>query len=88
MSRYKLCSEVLQANLEEGDVLFNPSSGQYHLLNPSARLILTLMESGSTLKEAGRELAKQEGIAEQLAITDSEGFIQGMLDRGLVEEAH
>jgi hypothetical protein len=78
---------VLRAELEGDEVLLNPTTGVYHLLNRSGRRLVSAFDAGSTLEEAVEALATDSGIDVERAREDSESFVRAMVDRGLLEEA-
>jgi hypothetical protein len=85
--RYRVCEGVLRAQLEGEEVLLNPSTGMYHLLNPTGRRLLAELDRGLSLEEAATVLAESAGIGAERVRSDSNAFIADMVERGLLEEA-
>jgi hypothetical protein len=85
--RYRVCEGVLRAQLEGEEVLLNPSTGMYHLLNATGRQLLAEFDRGLSLEQAATVLAESVGIEAEQVRTDSSAFIADMIERGLLEEA-
>ena len=52
VSRYVMPSHVLRAELEGQEVLLNPETGVYHLVNETGRELLDGLRDGLTIQEA------------------------------------
>ena len=86
MTAYVLAKGVLRASLEDEEVLLNPSSGMYHLINMTARSLLEAMEDGSSYDQAIEGIASRSGASVERVRADADAFVGRMVDRGLVEE--
>lgn len=67
------------------EVLLNPQSGMYHLVNPTGRALLRHMEGGRTFEEAVRALSDETGQPVERVAADAAAFVEGMVARGLLE---
>lgn len=67
------------------EVLLNPDSGMYHLVNPTGRALLSHMEAGRTFEEAVRVFAEETGQPVEGVVADATAFVEGMMARGLLE---
>ena len=86
ITTYVLAKGVLRASLEDEEVLLNPGSGMYHLLNRTGRSLLETMEAGTSFEDAIRVIAKASGTEIGAVRSDAESFVSRMTDRGLLEE--
>lgn len=86
MTTYVLAKGVLRASLEDEQVLLNPGSGMYHLLNRTGSSLLEAMEAGSSFEEAVATIARISGADIGVVRSDAESFVSRMTDRGLLEE--
>lgn len=77
---------VLRAEVGADEVLLNPATGVYHLLNPTARDLVDRLHNGSTVDEAIGALASDRDEEVATVRTDSQTFIRDMVNRGLLEE--
>lgn len=85
--RYRLGEGVLRADLEGQEVLLNPETGMYHILNPTARRLIAEMEAGSSIEDAVRDLAEATGEPHERIARDAHAFLDAMLSRRLLEAA-
>jgi hypothetical protein len=86
VTTYRMAAGVLRAELDGDEVVLNPETGIYHLLNPTGRKLVEAFDGGSSLEQAVATIASDAGIDEQRVREDSEVFIRAMVDRGLLEE--
>ena len=86
MTRYTMPRGVLRAELDGDEVLLNPETGVYHLLNHTARSVVTAFDDGSTLEAAVDRLAEDAEVDRSQVQADAELFVRSMLGRGLLEE--
>ena len=86
MTKYKMSEGVLRAELDGDEVLLNPETGVYHLLNHTGRSVVTAFDDGSTLETAVEKLATDGGVDRAQVQADAEAFVHAMLGRGLLEE--
>ena len=87
VSRYVMPPHVLRADLEGQEVLLNPETGIYHLVNETGRELLDGLRDGLMLHEAAQRLADHKGIPEDQALLDATRFVTEMAERGLLAEA-
>lgn len=87
MSRYVMPPHVLRAELEGEEVLLNPETGIYHLVNETGRELLDALRDGMTLEEAAQRLADHKRIPAGQAISDATRFVTEMAERGLLAES-
>ena len=85
--RYQMSAGVLHAEIDGEEVLLNPDTGIYHLVNRTGRSLLVRMDEGSTLDEAIRTLSDESGQDVTRVRVDALSFVQAMTDRGLLEPA-
>jgi hypothetical protein len=78
---------VLRAELDDDEVILNPETGVYHLLNGSAKKLMESLDAGETLDQAIDSMASTSGANAQRVREDCEAFIHAMLQRGLLEES-
>jgi hypothetical protein len=78
---------VLRAELEGEEVLLNPATGMYHLLNASGRRLVLELDQGSSLEQAIESVAAASGANIDQVRSDCSAFLNDMLERGLLEEA-
>jgi hypothetical protein len=69
----------------DDEVLLNPTTGMYHMLNPAGREIVGRLEDGATVEEAAQALASGGRVDLQVARADADEFIREMIHRGLLE---
>lgn len=87
MTSYRMPEGVLRAELDGDEVLLNPETGVYHLLNPSGKLLVEAFDSGANIEQAVDALASDSGADVGRVRDDSESFVRNMVDRGLLEAA-
>ena len=84
--RYRIPEGVLRARLEGEEVMLNPDSGVYHLLNDTGRSLTLLFDDGRSLEEAAVALAEKTGAPMDRVERDVRSFVDAMLERHLLEE--
>ena len=84
MTRYRLAEGVLRADLEGEEVLLNPDTGMYHLLNATGRRLLAHMEADGSMEDAIQDLAEETGEPAERIRTDALEFVEEMLGRHLI----
>lgn len=85
MTRYQVPEAVLRAPLDEDEVMLNAKSGMYHMLNPTAKAILSSLEEGLSVDEAARKVSVETGESFDRVLQDSQVFVSALLERGLLE---
>jgi coenzyme PQQ synthesis protein D (PqqD) len=86
-TRYRTSDGVLHAKIDEEEVLLNPDTGVYHLVNGTGRWLLDRMDEGQTLGEAIRSLSDAAGEDLQRVSAEAISFVEDMEARGLLEQA-
>ena len=86
MTRYRAAKDVLQAEIDGEEVLLNPRTGVYHLVNRTGRSLLVMMRDGRTLEESVSEVAAEACVDPERVAADAKGFIDAMCERGLLQE--
>jgi hypothetical protein len=84
--RYKFPQGVLRARLEGEEVMLNPATGVYHLLNATGCSLAFLLEEGKSLEEAAAGVADETGAPLDRVREDARAFVDAMLERQLLEE--
>ena len=85
LQRYRRVQGVLHAEVDGEEVLLNPETGVYHLVNRTGRTLLILMEKGDSLDEAVRAVAEGSKVDPDKVRQDALAFVAAMSDRGLLE---
>jgi Coenzyme PQQ synthesis protein D (PqqD) len=85
--RYRRPDGVLHATIDDEEVLLNPDTGVYHLVNGTGRWLLERMEEGQTLGEAIESLSMNAGEDLQRVRAEAVSFVEAMKARGLLEQA-
>ena len=83
--RYVIPDSVLRATLDAEEVLLNTSTGQYHLLNRTGRLVVERLQAGGTAEEAVSELVQTTGAPVDDVQADVQSFLDALRARGLLE---
>lgn len=86
MSRYRTPAGVLRAEVDGQEVLLNPDTSVYHLVNKTGRALLVRLESGDTLEDAIERLSDETGQTPERIESDVRAFVDAMSERGLLEE--
>jgi hypothetical protein len=87
MTRYRIPAGILRARLEADDqeVLLNPRTGMYHMLNPTASILVSELSGGASLEEAVGVLVEKADVEAGVARADADAFVSDMHSRGLLE---
>ena len=85
--KYSVPDGVLRAQLEGDEVMLNPTTGVYHMLNRTGRLLIESLQHGRSLDEAVDEIAAASHAPRDSVMADARSFLSAMLERGLVREA-
>jgi len=83
--RYRKPAGILHAEVDDEEVILNPETGIYHLVNRTGRFLLDRMDAGETLDQAIGSLSAGSGEDPQLVRGDSLSFVDAMTTRGLLE---
>ena len=87
MSQYRLAAGVLRADMDGDQVLLNPKTGVYHLLNETGGEVLETLSAGASVGECVRGLSSRSGFDEAIVRVDVQAFVDGLLERGLIVPA-
>jgi hypothetical protein len=87
MTMYRVPDGVLRAELDGDEVLLNPATGVYHLLNPTGRRVVEGFVEGASLDTLIATIASDSDTQVELVRSDTESFVRAMVERGLLEEA-
>jgi hypothetical protein len=87
MSGYRLGPSVLRAEVGADEVLLNPDTGVYHLVNGSGREVLTRLCAGEAADAVAADIAAREGVAPAAVTADVTSFVADLTARGLLEPA-
>ena len=85
MTDYRVPSKVLRAQLEGQEVLLNPDSGTYHLVNETGRILLLAFEVGRSFEDGVADVVALTGEEGERVRIDAEAFVRAMTERGLLE---
>ncbi len=83
--RYRKPAGILHAEIDEEEVLLNPETGMYHLVNRTGRILLDRMDAGETLDQAMQSLSAGAGEDLNRVRGDAMSFVAAMTTRGLLE---
>jgi hypothetical protein len=86
VTRYRVPDGVLRAELEGEEVMLNPATGVYHLLNPGGRRVVEGLEEGVSIEALTATVATDSDTEAERVRSDTESFVQAMVERGLLEE--
>ena len=86
MTRYRIADGVLRAEVDGEEVLLNPETGIYHMINSTGRAILVSLQDGSTVDESVTAVARESGASEDRVSTDTHMFLKSLVDRDLIVE--
>ena len=86
MTRYRAARDVLQAEIDGEEVLLNPRTGVYYLVNRTGRSLLVMMQDGRTLEESVAAVAAETGVDPERVAADAKAFVDAMCERGLLQE--
>ena len=87
MSGYRLAESVLRAEVGGDEVLLNPATGVYHLVNGSGREVLARLCAGEAAGLVAADIAAREGVAVETVTSDVTAFVAALTERGLLERA-
>ena len=85
MTRFRVPEGVLRATLDDEEVLLNPDSGVYHLVNPTGLSLIRRFEDGDSFDEAVDAVAAETGERRARVASDGAAFVEAMVSRGLLE---
>lgn len=85
MTSYRIPAGILRAEMGGEEVLLNPGTGTYHLINATGRALLTHIEAGRSFEDAVRTLREETGEPAERVISDADAFAESMVTRGLLE---
>ena len=80
----KRSGEMTGATGPEGWAIYNPSTGDVHFLNDSARAIWELCDGETSVSEMAEAISELTGIPKEEAARDVSETIERLLDLGLV----
>jgi Coenzyme PQQ synthesis protein D (PqqD) len=83
---YVLPKGVLRASLEDEEVLLNPATGMYHLLNRTGKQLVESMARGDSFDAAVEGIAHSTGEDLLRVRADADEWVRRMADRGLIEK--
>jgi hypothetical protein len=83
--RVRVPGHVVHRQFPTQTVVLNLNTGLYHGLNPTAGMMLSELERGTTLAAAARTVAERYRIPRADAERDLCDLCRQLLDRGLVE---
>jgi hypothetical protein len=86
VTQYRVPDGVLRAKLDDDEVLLNPTTGVYHLLNPAGRRIVEGLGQGASLDTLIASIATDTDTLAERVRSDTESFVHAMVERGLLEE--
>lgn len=74
------------APLEEGAVVFEPTSGKFLLFNSSAACVWSQLASATTAESLASALVGRfSGLSEATALQDAQNLVEQMLTLGIIE---
>jgi hypothetical protein len=85
MTTYRMPDGVLRAEVEGEQVLLNPDTGVYHLVNSTGLRVISLVEVGTSLDDIVEQISEEAGEPETRVRRDVTEFIRGMIERSLLE---
>jgi hypothetical protein len=83
--KYSIPSNVLRAEMDGREVLLNPDTGMYHMLNRTGRALVVEIENGSPVEDAIVVIADRWAAPEDTVRQDVQVFLTALEERGLVE---
>ena len=84
---YRVPDGVLRADLDGEEVMLDPRSGIYHLLNSTGRYLVACFSDGVSFEVAVERLAEEAGVEREDVRKDADVFVAAMIERGLLEAA-
>ena len=82
---YKITSDVLLSNVDDGAVLLHAKRGVYFGLNPVGSEIWTMLTQGLSSSDCVAQLIASYEIDETTAKQDYEELIMELLEQGLIK---
>ena len=86
MTRYAIPAPVLRAELHGEEVLLNPETGIYHLVNATGHEVVSAVVAGSNLDDVVERIADETGESPARVSADVDAFVRALIDRGLLLE--
>jgi hypothetical protein len=85
-TRYRIRSQDLEWRLVEGDIVaLDLRSSQYLTVNASGAVLWKALIDGATMQDLCRRLVETFSIDEVRAAEDSNAFIAGLAEQGLLD---
>jgi len=84
-SRYRRRSDLLERQLADGFVVYDPHSERVHVLNESARFVWVRCDERSTAAEIVAEVVEATGTPTAQAAEDVFGALSDFLSENLLE---
>ncbi len=84
-SRYRRRSDLLERQLADGFVVYDPRSERVHVLNEPARFVWARCDEHSTAAEIVAAVVETTGTPTALAAEDVFGALSDMLSENLLE---
>jgi hypothetical protein len=85
MTSFRVPPGVLEADLEDGRVLLNQLTGQYHHLNTSGAQIVKDLLHDKPVADIALRISSETGHPPELVQRDVESFLNALVQRGLLE---
>ena len=85
MTTYKLRDGVLRAELDGEEVLLNPETGVYHLVNGTGIQVLIHFEAAASVDEVVRLISEATHENASHVRQDVIRFVDAMVERNLLE---
>jgi hypothetical protein len=84
-AKVQLPDHVVFRRFAAETVVLNITTGKYHGLNPTAGRMLELLSGTGSVPEAAAEMAAEYGQPVEQIERDMNVFVDGLLERGLIE---
>ena len=84
-ARLRVPEHVVYRDFGEETVILNLDSGNYHGLNSTAALMVTVLGESATVEEAIGRLVEQTGQPREVIEPDVVRLCQALTERGLIE---
>jgi hypothetical protein len=78
---------ALTESVGDDAVVLDPLTGTYTRLNATGSLLWNLLAEPATVGALGARLARDHGLAEDVALRDADRFVSALRERGLLEAA-
>jgi hypothetical protein len=82
---YRVPDGVQRAELDGEEVMLDPQSGVYYLLNATGRFLVACFADGVSFEVAVDRLADETGAGREDVRKDADLFVTAMIERGLLE---